>query len=91
MKYPECNRCGVCCYTGPCSFGNSDGKFGCTELIIHENGTTSCGLLINKKVKPEDIGIRGNGCSFQLFPDYYKEKRTEIEIIRKRIYEKENC
>ena len=82
----KCVRCGACCFTGPCGFGNDKGKIGCSELVVNKDKTTSCGLLLKGKIKPSDIGINGSGCVYQKIPEYYKEKIEEINSLKCKYY-----
>lgn len=90
--FTKCVRCGVCCFSGPCSQGNHNSKYGwCSELIINSDKTTSCNLVLKRKVKPEDIGIRGVGCSVKnWFPGYYKEKLEIFNEIKSEILKTKN-
>jgi len=65
---------------GPCSYG-IENDFGiCQFLLIHEDGTTSCKLLIEGKVKPEDIGI-GKGCILRSSPEIYNYYKNRFEEV----------
>jgi len=60
-KYPSCTRCGVCCGTGPCEWGEEDEYGICVQLRSNKDGLMECRLLAEGKVDGEDIGI-GMGC-----------------------------
>jgi hypothetical protein len=54
---------------------------GCVEVVINEDRTVSCGLLLKGLVTPEQIGIRGEGCVLkqkQYIYNYYFEKTKHI-------------
>jgi len=78
----KCVRCGLCCFQGPCNHGDEKGEFGCSKLIINEDKTTSCELLIKGKVKPEDIGIK-RGCILQtVVVEYYQENLQYLNQLK---------
>jgi hypothetical protein len=52
-----CKRCGLCCANFPhCGHGNEKGKHGmCSFLVIGKN-ITSCKLMLQGKIKPDNKG-----------------------------------
>ena len=66
----KCVRCGACCLTKPCPFGNQEiDAIICTHLRYNKNTDKfACQLLIDKIVKPHEIGI-GRGCVLRTLYD----------------------
>lgn len=62
---------------GVCDWGIL-GDVYCIFLIDNGDDTTSCQLLLDKKIPPGDIAI-GKGCIMKHFPeyDYYKRQFDE--------------
>jgi hypothetical protein len=62
-----CNRCGLCCELELCGKGRRKDKKvkgNCIFLIKHDNGTTSCQLVLDNKMPPKSINFKG-GCLIQ--------------------------
>lgn len=71
LTRPKCKRCGVCCGSGPCAFGEEDEYGICIYLRYNDQGLASCQLLSDGKVRPEDISI-GKGCVMRMLPADYE-------------------
>lgn len=78
-----CVRCGVCCSSGVCSHGVEDLRGLCEYLILSADNT-SCGLLLENKINPNDIGI-SKGCILRGIPHvfhYYEDQmRTKLDML----------
>jgi len=71
----ECSRCGTCCIAGPCAQGKLAEDGVCSELVIHPDYTTSCGLVA-KGQTPSFLKKR-TGCFLrrceEIFKFYYED------------------
>jgi hypothetical protein len=82
----KCVRCGYCCIAGCCHRGEESKETGvCKNLIVHEDNTTSCSLVL----EGDDDGITiGGGCVLQESKSaysYYKEEYEPIKPVIRRI------
>lgn len=70
-----CVRCGVCCSSGVCQHGIEDHRGLCEHLILSTNNT-SCSLILENKINPNDISIN-KGCMLRKVPHafhYYEDQ-----------------
>lgn len=77
VEYDACYRCGECCRSVPCGYGewNAD-ETACRFLIEHEDSTTSCGRYEHILIQPGShiMPAFGAGCCRTLF----NEKRKDL-------------
>ena len=81
MSKKPCYRCGMCCYVGSCTRGNSAGLWGrCSYLKVNDDLTTSC---TNSEAMREMVGL---GCLLlnnahirKLHEDMYSENLLEFK------------
>jgi uncharacterized cysteine cluster protein YcgN (CxxCxxCC family) len=70
-----CKRCGLCCIIELCSKGRRKDKTkkgNCKYLIHNNDGTTSCKLILENKMKNSAIEFE-QGCVFQEdYPHLYE-------------------
>lgn len=62
-----CKRCGLCCIIELCSKGrrkDKKKKGNCMYLVHNNDGTTSCQLILDGKMKDSAIDFE-QGCVFQ--------------------------
>ncbi len=75
MKLMKCERCGVCCFTGPCSKGDEDGEYGCSHLLL-EGDHTTCELILTGKMEKNEVAI-GEGCVLDQCSGNYRRETLE--------------
>jgi len=68
-KFYKCVRCGACCISGCCHEGIETEDSVCKFLIINDDLTTSCKLVLKNKHKNISIG---KGCVLQKSDEIYK-------------------
>lgn len=79
----KCVRCGYCCIAGCCSRGEESENTGvCKNLIIHDDSTTSCSLVLCGS--SEGITV-GRGCVLQGAIEAYAYCRKEYEPLKLKI------
>jgi hypothetical protein len=80
-----CKRCGICCTIELCSKGRRSDKKKkghCKYLIHNDDGTTSCQLILENKMKDSAIEFK-HGCIMQedyphLYEFYYELKKENM-------------
>jgi hypothetical protein len=83
-----CKRCGCCCVTVPCGLAPEDDYGVCSELIVHENLKTSCGLVDKGQIP--DFIAEGEGCHLRKNPHFFRLLIQDgyIKQKKKRILER---
>lgn len=78
----KCNRCGICCLMGCCSQGIEDENGICKYLVLNNDNTTSCQLVLDNKYNSNYITIN-KGCALK-FDNSIGDK---IYLEYKKMYE----
>jgi len=69
-----CKRCGICCKSGPCGWGEKD-KYGICKYLREKNNVHFCLIFLRGLASKEDLFI-GGGCVLRTIPkpfSYYEE------------------
>ncbi len=83
-NYISCQRCGLCCLTCCCNYGEEGEDGYCLFLRITGNIAT-CLLMEKQNKTPKDLGMTG-GCILRKIPEtfeFYKEMHKKRLLTAK--------